>query len=241
MARRPSAKAKPENRGATAQAGSRPGRERWKHFFFEFLSVTLGVLLALVLEQAATRWRERERVADLRASMNGEIGDADDVFLLRARLSPCVKRKLEALDTFLRAGGPAAPVSNVGRPNFFFTSRGGWNSDASDQLARYLGADRFKTYGEYYQGMAQYETISAEEQDDWAVLQTLEGDPDPLTADRRARLREAAALARNKNLLLTAIAKDMLILSRKIGVKPSRVMPRVEVETAPLCKPLRAA
>jgi hypothetical protein len=225
MARGPSAKHQPVG-GAL------------KNFLLEFVSVTLGVLLALVLEQAATNWRERQRVADLRVTMNEEIAEFGDIFRLRQRLSPCVIRKLDALETFLRGGGPRAPVKDVGRPNFYFSSRGSWDSDASDQLSRYLGAARFKLYGELYQGMAEYGSLSAEEQNSWVVLQTLEGDPDAMTPERRARLREAVASARNKNALLIAIANKTLADVRAIGVKPTGGLDNVAVETAAICKPL---
>ncbi len=222
-------------RRRTANPG--PDKDRWKHFFFEFLSVTAGVLLALILEQAAENMRERRRVDDLKVSMSREIAASGDIFKLRQRLSPCIERKLDGLEALLRGEGPAAPVRDVGRPNFFFTSRGSWNSDASDQRSRYLGADRFTRYGELYQGIEQFGAISAEEQQAWVPLQTLEGDTDSIGADRRARLRESIALARNQNLLLTAIANQMLDQSRFLGIAPSGEL-RVPVEARPICKSL---
>jgi hypothetical protein len=222
MARRPSAKVKPES-------------GRAKHFFFEFLSVTLGVLLALVLEQAATSWRERQRVADLQASMNEEIADFGDILRLRQRVDPCITRKLDALDAWLPEGSPGGRALDIGRPPFFFASRGAWNSDASDQLSRYLGAAKFRLYGEIYQGMEQFSSISSREQDAWVTLRTLEGNKEAISTDRRAHIREAVAMARNSALLLKAIADDMLRDARELGLKPNNTLLRKAV---PICRPL---
>ncbi|HMJ93033.1 MAG TPA: hypothetical protein VK472_02905, partial [Allosphingosinicella sp.] len=63
-----------------------PTREQEpRRFLLEFLSVTLGVLLALILEQAVGEWRERQRVGDQVASMKSEIADYLEIFNLRLR------------------------------------------------------------------------------------------------------------------------------------------------------------
>src|SRR3978361_794728 len=100
-----------------------PRAQRMKHFFREFLSVMMAVLLALIVEQAAEYWRERERVLDTRESMNEEAADFAEIFTLRLRLAPRTRRKLDQLDGFIAGKGPSAPVRDVGRPSYFFASR----------------------------------------------------------------------------------------------------------------------
>ena len=233
MVRRRSSKAEPP-------APPEPVRTREqepRRFLLEFLSVTLGVLLALILEQAVSEWRERQRVADQVASMKSEIADYLEIFNLRVRIDPCITRKLEALEAHVKTGA-AGPVHDVGRPSYFFSGRGAWNSDATDQLARHLGADTVQDYGEIYQGMADYAEISSREQETWIPFQALEGDPDPIGPERRARLREAIAGARNDKLLLMAIASQMTELGNKLGVERNRSLDKVKVEETPLCRPL---
>ena len=215
-----------------------PTREQEpRRFLLEFLSVTLGVLLALILEQVVSEWRERQRVGDQIASMKSEIADYMEIFNLRRRIDGCIARKLEALDAHVGSGA-AGPVRDVGRPSYFFSGRGAWNSDATGQLARHLGADTVQDYGEIYQGMTDYSEISSREQQIWVPLQALEGDPDPIGPDRRARLREAIAGARNDRLLLLAIASQMTDLGRSLGVERNRSLDKVKVSDTPLCRPL---
>ena len=233
MARRASPKQKPE----PAPEPLTTREQEPRRFLLEFLSVTLGVLLALVLEQAVSEWRERQRVADQIASMKSEIADYLEIFNLRARIDPCITRKLEALEAHVRSGA-AGPVRDVGRPSYFFSGRGAWNSDATDQLARHLGAETVQDYGEIYQGMADYAEISTREQERWIPFQALEGDPDPIGPDRRAHLQEAIAGARNDKLLLMAIASQMTDLGGKLGVERNRSLDEVKVEKTPLCRPL---
>jgi hypothetical protein len=117
---------------------------------------------------------------DIRASMNSEIADFAEVLSIRLRADSCIVRKLDALDQLLAHPERARGVRNVGRPPFYFSSRGAWNSDASDVLARYLGPERLRVYGEIYQGMEQFTELGQQEQDDWIALQTLEQQDEPL-------------------------------------------------------------
>jgi hypothetical protein len=231
----------PEAEAEAGAAAPPPKHSGLKRFLREFVGVTMGVLLALILEQAAEYWHERERVFDTRASMNEEAADFAEIFALRMRLDPCVRRKLGQLQSFLAGKGPAAPLRDIGRPSYFFASHGAWNSNVADQIARHFSPVIVRRYGELYQGMNEFAQLSRDEQAAWVTLQALEGDTDPLTPERRARVREAIAQARNLHLLMAATASQMLKQAKIVGVKPNGSLKVVKVETAPICLPLATA
>ena len=231
----------PEAEGEGAPAAPPAGHKKLKHFFREFVSVMMAVLLALIVEQAAEYWRERQRVLDTRELMNEEVAEFAEIFVLRERLDPCVTRKLGQLDSFVAGKGPRAPLHDIGRPKFFFSSRGAWNSNVADQIARHLGAKTVKQYGELYQGMNEFLSFSRDEQQAWVTLQTLEGDADPITPDRKVRLKEAIAEARNAELLLMATAQQMLEEAKGLGIAPDGSLRTVKVESEPICRPLTTA
>lgn len=211
-----------------------------RRYFAEFLVITAGVLVALVLEQAVANWRERQRVGDIRASMDGEIADFAEIFTLRQRVSDCVTAKLDAIETRVRAegGGAGPPIVDVGRTPYFFSSQGAWSSDAADLLARHIGAATYKDYGEIYQGMREFGTLARDEQEAWTTLLTLEGETGPFSEERRVRLREAVARARNAHLLMDAISEQMLVLASAVGVERNRVLEGVRWRTSAICRPL---
>jgi hypothetical protein len=211
---------------------------RGREFVREVAVVLLGVLIALALEQVALNWRDSERAAAIRASMDEEVADFAEVFLIRREIQPCILRKLDAIDSALARGGARGPWRDVGRPPFFFTSRGAWNSDASDLLSRHLGAETFRIYGELYQGVEHFMALSHQEQEQWIALQTLERQDEPLAGERRWRLVEAAAAARNANLLLDAIAAQMLTHVERFAIAPSVTIDRSLLRARPLCRPM---
>ena len=209
-----------------------------RNFVREVIIVLLGVLIALALEQLVTNLRDRARTSDIRASMNEEVADFAEVFTVRREASVCITAKLDALDDVLRRRGAQGPWRDVGRPPFYFSRRGAWNSDASDLLTRHLGPQRLRTYGEIYQGMEEFAALAQREQDHWIALQTLERQDEPLTGDRRWQLVEAAAGARNANLLLTAIAEQMIGRAGELGIARNRTLSTRELRARPLCQPL---
>ena len=209
-----------------------------RSFLREVIIIILGVLIALALEQLASNWRDRERVSDLRASMDEELADFADVLGIRLLASPCALAKLDAIDAVLGRSGASGPWRNVGRPPFFYSSRGAWNSDASDLMSRHLGPATFRTYGEVYQGMEHFAALMQQEQDFWIALQTLERQDEPITGERRWRLLEAAAGARNANLLQTAIAEQTLGRIRELGVRPHNAVPAAGLRARPICQRL---
>jgi len=209
-----------------------------RSFLREVAIIIVGVLIALALEQLVSGWRERQRTEDIRASMNEEIADFANVLQIRIAAGPCILAKLDAIDAWLARAGAAGPLRNVGRAPFYFSSRGAWNADAADQLARHLGPPTFRIYGETYQGMAEFAAISQREQDFWIVLQTLERQDEPVAGERRWRLIEASAGARNANLLLSAIAQQMLGHAQTLRITPNTDLQPSAVRERPLCLPL---
>lgn len=211
-----------------------------RRYLAEFLVITAGVLVALVLEQAVANWRDRQRVEDIRASMDGEVADFAEIFTLRQRVKGCIAAKLDAIEARVKGPGEGEgpQIVNVGRPPYFFSSQGAWSSDAADLLARHIGADTFKDYGEIYQGMREFGSLARDEQDAWMVLLTLEGETGPFSEERRVRLREEIARARNAHLLMDAISAQMLVLADEVEVERNRVLESLPWRTSALCRPL---
>ncbi len=209
-----------------------------RSFLREVMIIILGVLVALALEQLASNWRDRQRMDDIRASMDEELADFADVLRIRLLASPCAVAKLDAIDAVLGRSGASGPWRNVGRPPFFYSSRGAWNSDASDLMSRHLGPGTFRSYGEVYQGMEHFAALMQQEQDFWIALQTLERQDEPIAGERRWRLVEATVGARNANLLQTAIAEQTLARIRELGVQPNNAVPVAELRARPICQRL---
>jgi hypothetical protein len=216
-------------------------RRSHKSFLREIAIVVAGVLIALVLQEMVSDWRDDRRSAAMRASMHEEIADFAEILRVRRLAAPCIAAKLDSLEAMLATGGGAGPWRNVGRPSYFFSSQGAWNGAASDLLSVQLPPKAFRLYGELYQGMAQYGVRGQREQEHWIVLQSLERQDEPVAGERRWRLLEAVAGARNEGLILNAIAAQMMKLGKDLGVGPNRSLAKLDVKATALCQRLERA
>ena len=215
---------------------TKPAPRRRRRVVGEFLVVMLGVLAALILEQLVLDWQERSRLAATRATIDSEVADAASLFLVRERVSRCIDDRLAEVANAL-ATSPPPRLGDIGRPPYLFSSRGAWSGAAPELLSRHHGPDRARTYGEVYQGIAEYNALSQREQELWTQLRTLALAPEPDSAERVWRLREAVAGAYNTNLLLTAIARQMN--ERIVALQGPLPDPALDAGNLPVCRPLQ--
>ncbi|MDQ0465650.1 hypothetical protein QO010_003439 [Caulobacter ginsengisoli] len=211
------------------------------HFLREVAIVILGVLIALVAGEVANDFRERERANEIKVSMDKELESYVDVLALRVRANGCIVAKLDAIDAVLARSGAKGPWKDVGRAPYFFTGHGAWNSEASDLLSKHLGADKLLIYSLLYNSMIQFDGLAQREQDQWTVLQSLRRQDEPITGERRWRLVEASASARNTGRLLEAIAEGNLEFAKTLGVKPANELSKLDLKSRPICQPLEKA
>ena len=215
----------------------RPGR-REKLFLREVGIIIVGVLIALALEQLASNWRDRQRVSDIRAAMHEELEEFSQVLAVRVASQPCIVSKLEGIERALDSEKGGAPLTNVGRPPFFFSGMGAWNSGASDLLSRHIGPTALARYAQDYDSAREFLELAKKEQDLWATLQTLEHQEELIAGERRWRLVEAASGARNANLLLNAIAAQTLqVLEENESVARNRAFVDSVLSSTTICNP----
>ena len=220
--------------------GARARRGRGRSTLGEFMVVMLGVLVALALEQWLSDWHEARRADDTLLAMHEELRDFAVVFSLRQATSACAFQWLQELETHL-AGSAALPaLGAVGRTPYLFSSRSGWRGGAPELLSRHRGPQQALVYGEIYQGMEEFSALAQQEQAHWARLQTLEVAEGVVDGPRRWRLREDVSGARNANMLLTAIANQMLERLSGIGIDTDVPLP-VDMQQRPICQPMPPA
>lgn len=204
----------------------------------EFLVVMLGVLVALALEHWLSDWQEARRADDTLLAMHEEMRDFAVVLRLRQATSPCVVQRLRELDGHLSGEEPLPAIEAVGRTPYLFSSRSGWRGGAPELLSRHRGPRQAQVYGEIYQGMEEFALLAQQEQANWARLQTLQEAEGAVDAPRRWRLREEIASARNADLLLTAIADQMLQRLTSLDVDVDSDPLPVDMRERAVCQPM---
>lgn len=78
-------------------------RDGWRVFTGEVGVIVLGVLIALVAQQAAENWQWRQTVARTKSDLNAQISAAVGSSAERAAVDPCLSQRLSELATKVAA------------------------------------------------------------------------------------------------------------------------------------------
>ncbi|HEY5105520.1 MAG TPA: hypothetical protein VII73_01975 [Caulobacteraceae bacterium] len=149
----------------------------WRDFASEIGTIVLGVLVALVLEQAVQTFREHRASAEARENVRLEIARNLAELKTRVDIQACLDRHLgEIGDLLVRTGeGELKPQASwIGRPPFWSFPSGAWQAATGGGRTALLTRDEQLRLGGYY---ARFELIEREEEREqiaWAHLRGLE-------------------------------------------------------------------
>jgi hypothetical protein len=190
----------------------------WKEFFIELGTITLGILIALSLEQAVEHWRENRQYAEARQAMIDELSANLTNVRRRQKSIACTEQRMHDIDAILdraKAGLPFEAPSWIGpavsvRMRFIAESEAEKSTLFSSAEQRSLGSP-----------YSYFHSIDAEQDRErlaWGRLQMLEG-KSRLSPEMIQSLRNALADARYENYRLVFLTEWAEGWGRRLGLK----------------------
>jgi len=184
--------------------------------------IVIGVIIALAAEQLVewAHWQERVRTG--RGEIHAEVAVDAAFYGFRATTEPCVVRRLNQLAEIAEAraaGTRVAPVHLAGLHLGFLVSDNNWQAERAEQTLTHLPRTELENLSQFYAQAGDMRMWVEEEEEAWATLRILEGDPNRLGQGDVAMLRNALQQARNFSFLISLNSKEQLDLAHKLGVK----------------------
>jgi hypothetical protein len=184
--------------------------------------IVIGVMIALAAEQLVewAHWQERVRTG--RREIHAEVAADAAFYGFRTTTEPCVVRRLNQLAeiTEARAAGTrVTPVHFAGIHLGFLVSDNNWQAERAEQTLTHLPRAELEDLSQFYAQAGVMKMWVEKEEDAWATLRILEGDPNRLGQGDVAMLRNALQQARNFSFLIALNSKEQLDLAHKLGVK----------------------
>ena len=183
--------------------------------------IVVGVIIALALEQAVEWSHWRQKVEAGRREIHAEIAGDTAFYGFRTATEPCVVRRLNQLAeiTEARAAGyRVAPVRLAGIHLGFLVNNDTWQAERADQTLTHLPRAELDYLSQFYATGEVMRGWVEKEEEAWATLRTLEGDPNRLGQGDIAMLRNALQQARNFGYQIALNSKEQADLARKLGV-----------------------
>lgn len=179
------------------------------------------MVFALALEQAVEWSQWQAKVEAGRREIHAEIATNAAFYGFRAATEPCVVRRLNQLAGITEAraaGSRVSPVHLAGIHLGFLVSDNNWQAERADQTLTHLPRAELDRLSQFYAQAEDMRVWVEKEEEAWATLRTLEGDPNRLGQGDIAMLRNALQQARNFAYQIALNSKEQLDLARKLGV-----------------------
>lgn len=186
--------------------------------------IVVGIAIALAGEQLVEHMRWAHEVGQAHDSLKAEMALANGFFAIRVAASACVERRLDMLDDVIEKAAQHKPVQKLG-------SIGGepyigsglsdskWQAQRAAQTLTHFDETELGLLGYYYHQLESVADLVFREDDAWAELRILEGDPARLGPEDFAGLRRALQHARFDNYLITSISGKELRFAKALHME----------------------
>ncbi|HET7084794.1 MAG TPA: hypothetical protein VFI23_08495 [Rhizomicrobium sp.] len=194
----------------------------WKEFFIELGTITLGIVIAISLEQLVESWHWAGEVKEARKAIIEEMAANNaNLLAIRIAIAPCVEKQLNEADavlTALEAGGKSAGLTHFRRPIGSLLRDSEWQSERASQVLTHFPRDELAIMSRYYAHLQDFKAWEIPEIAAWRELGILQKPPAGMTTSDLIRLRIALASARSWEGLTALNARRELKLIMPLGV-----------------------
>lgn len=194
----------------------------WRTFLGEVGIIVLGVLIALVAEQAVRALEWRHKVHAAQAAMAAELRDDDGPqAYARAAMHDCLQQELDAIRAAVETGAPRAEV--LRRVEAYKVSFWTWDSLAytaamNGELSTHMETEALSGWTSAYATMTALDRANQKEFADTAELHALSRTGGALSDSERQALLRAVETLRRDDLTIMSAVRVMLPAIAKAGV-----------------------
>jgi hypothetical protein len=198
----------------------------WREFLKEVGIIVLGILIALVLEQAVSWAHDRSVGREARASIRGEIAHNLRTVAMRDSIEPCIQRRLREVDRYLdqaQMAGTTSRISWIGAPLSFLASHTKFQAAQSAGRFVFIDEGEQDQIAMIYSDLQDADEAGVREWYAWAELRSLATTHARLTQADLSRLRGALQEARGADWFIRLDDKQVMDAARKLGLSAPHV------------------
>jgi hypothetical protein len=220
----------------------------WRAFIGEVGIIVLGVLIALGFGQLAETIHESTIAAQARDAVRAEVRENLWWLDYRAKLEPCIRRRLAQLDDLLaraRRGEPTPFVQHIGAPPHAKITTLRWQANAQAGRASLFSGDEQRMLGNMYYTTDEFTQSQSQEEIVWSKMRYIQGLQQFAPADVHD-LGIFLAEARYQNWIILLSIHRAHQWADRLGLKADNQtggdIARILLSTqAQICRPLTAA
>ncbi len=212
----------------------------WREFLKEFVTIVLGVSVALAAEQGVEWLHNNQRAEQARDGIRTEIAAGVGRMAARDKFESCVSRRLDEAEGLIAdaAAGklPSDPIW-IGRPFLYVIEDYQYKTATQSGAADLLPNQEQATYSRIYNAFSQYSQAEQDEQAAWGDLRVLEKHPAPSPV-LEWQLRSALQKARLARWTEEATSRGPENIARTLGITVTPLTRNRSVTNQSVCIPI---
>jgi hypothetical protein len=193
----------------------------WREFLTEIGIIVIGVLIALAAEQLVEWGRWQEKIGVGRDAIHKEIATNGTYYAFRVTTGSCIVRRLNQLAEIteqLALHKRVEPIHFAGLHIGNLIIDNAWQAERAEQTLTHFPRAELDRLSQFYAQQEDIRIWVEKEEETWATLRMLEGDPNRLGPADISTLRNALQQARNLNFLMALNSQVQLDQARSLGV-----------------------
>lgn len=234
--------------------GALTPQKGWGAFGREVGVIVLGVLIALVVGEAANAVRLRVEAQRAMEVVRADMIDNSAAFEIRIVTAACARRRLDELTqeiADLRRTGRLRYIGKIGGPPLQTFRAGTWDSAVGNRDVLFVDRHRVAELTDYHELLREYRAIEDVAALDWARLRVLSHAAGPVDGNTLAAVSQTIAELRYRTDRAEHLAHQMLDVHRGLGFPveylPFNGQPRTResalrsIREDLFCRPLQVA
>jgi hypothetical protein len=193
----------------------------FREFLKEYAIIVVGVLTALAAEQGVEWGHWQEKIGSGRDAIHKEMAANGTYYAFRVTTGPCIVQRLNQLAEItedLALKRRVEPIRFAGLHIGNLIIDNAWQAERAEQTLTHFPRAELDRLSQFYAQQEDIRIWVEREEETWATLRMLEGDPNRLGPADISALRAALQQARNLNFLMTLNARIQLDQARSLGV-----------------------
>jgi hypothetical protein len=190
----------------------------WEDFLKEVGTIFIGVMIALVADQAVDAWNWHNEVAIVEDSLNDELSDSLFAAEERMKITECQHRTLDALDDLADKSHGTLVLRNTPVSRNRLWGSAAWEAAVASGTIAHMPHDTRNTYAELFSFVRVFREMNMRQQELWASINAYRHERE-FTETSRDRFVETVAQLRSLTGTMNAGAKQFVEAARPLNIQ----------------------
>jgi len=190
----------------------------WEDFLKEVGTIFIGVMIALVADQAVDAWNWRKEVAVAEDSLDDELAGSLFAAEERIKIAECQRRTLDALDDLADRSHGTLLIRNTPVSRNRVWGSAAWDAAVASGTIAHMPHDTRNSYAELFSFVREFREMNLRQQELWASVSAYRR-LRPFTDTSRDRFIETVSQLRSLTHSMNLGAQQFVEAAKPLQIK----------------------